>query len=264
MSRRTLAAAGLGAVAACAVAGTASLLLGGVDGPVEPRRAVLPPPPKPALHVPAPRALGDDARAAVWTYLLRGVTARAQPRYDARPVSRLARRTPEGSANTVLVIGDRARDARGRLWVRARLPVLPNGTTGWLPRSALGAYEAVSTRLVVDRRQLTATLLRDGRRVFRAGVGIGQRRWPTPRGHFYIRNRLTRYRSATYGPLAFGTCARSERLTDWPAGGYVGIHGTNRPGLLPGRVSHGCIRMRNRDILRLGRLMSVGTPVTIR
>ena len=46
-------------------------------------------------------------------------------------------------------------------------------------------------------------------------------------------------------------------------GGFVGIHGTDRPELLPGRVSHGCIRMRNPDILRLGRLMPVGTPVTI-
>ena len=46
-------------------------------------------------------------------------------------------------------------------------------------------------------------------------------------------------------------------------GGFVGIHGTNRPDLIPGRVSHGCIRMRNRDILRLSRLTPVGTPVTI-
>jgi lipoprotein-anchoring transpeptidase ErfK/SrfK len=34
--------------------------------------------------------------------------------------------------------------------------------------------------------------------------------------------------------------------------------------LIPGQVSHGCIRMRNRDILRLARLMPVGTPLTIR
>ena len=100
--------------------------------------------------------------------------------------------------------------------------------------------------------------------MFRAAVGVGQARWPTPRGRFYIRNRLTRYRSPTYGPLAFGTSARSAQLTDWPAGGFIGIHGTDRPGLLPGRVSHGCIRMRNGDILRLGRLMDVGTPLTIR
>jgi len=70
--------------------------------------------------------------------------------------------------------------------------------------------------------------------------------------------------SPFYGPVAFGTSARSEVLTDWPAGGFVGIHGTNRPDLLPGRVSHGCIRLRNQDILRLARLLPVGTPLTIR
>jgi hypothetical protein len=32
----------------------------------------------------------------------------------------------------------------------------------------------------------------------------------------------------------------------------------------PGRVSHGCVRLRNEDIVRLSRLMPVGTPVTIR
>jgi len=57
--------------------------------------------------------------------------------------------------------------------------------------------------------------------------------------------------------------ARSETLTDWPGGGFIGIHGTDRPDLIPGRVSHGCVRMRNHDIRRLARLMPIGTPVTI-
>jgi lipoprotein-anchoring transpeptidase ErfK/SrfK len=52
-------------------------------------------------------------------------------------------------------------------------------------------------------------------------------------------------------------------LTDGPAGGFIGIHGTDQPQLLPGRVSHGCIRLRNSDIRRLAQLMPVGTPVTI-
>ena len=78
-----------------------------------------------------------------------------------------------------------------------------------------------------------------------------------------MRVKLTRFRSPFYGPLAFGTSARSAVLTDWPAGGFIGIHGTDRPDLLPGRVSHGCVRMSNRAILRLGRLMPVGTPVVI-
>jgi lipoprotein-anchoring transpeptidase ErfK/SrfK len=69
--------------------------------------------------------------------------------------------------------------------------------------------------------------------------------------------------SPVYGPLAFGTSARSPTLTYWPGGGFVGIHGTNQPYLLPGYVSHGCIRMPNESILKLNRLMPVGTPITI-
>ena len=121
----------------------------------------------------------------------------------------------------------------------------------------------VRTQLVVSLRRKRATLLRDGRPVLRAPVGIGLPRWPTPRGRFYVRNKLVRYRSPFYGPLAFGTSARSAVLTDWPGGGFVGIHGTDQPQRIPGRVSHGCIRMQNHDIERLGRLMPVGTPITI-
>jgi lipoprotein-anchoring transpeptidase ErfK/SrfK len=72
--------------------------------------------------------------------------------------------------------------------------------------------------------------------------------------------RHTGFDNPFYGPVAFGTNARSPVLTDWPGSGFIG---TNRPELLPGRVSHGCIRLRNSDILALARLMPVGTPVTI-
>jgi lipoprotein-anchoring transpeptidase ErfK/SrfK len=52
-------------------------------------------------------------------------------------------------------------------------------------------------------------------------------------------------------------------LSDWPRGGVVGIHGTNAPGLIPGRPSHGCVRLRNPAILRLAKLMPVGTTIRI-
>ena len=145
-----------------------------------------------------------------------------------------------------------------------RVPALPSNVTGWVPRDALGAYTFVHTRLVVDRARLTATLLDDDRLVFRARIGIGKASSPTPPGEYYIRSKLWSLSSPFYGPLAFGTSARSNVLTDWPGGGFIGIHGTDEPELLPGQVSHGCIRMRNEDILQLGRLMPVGTPVTIR
>ena len=178
-------------------------------------------------------------------------------------MARLDEVTPEGTTNIVLIIG-RAEDTMGTTWVRVRLPVLPNNSAGWIRRDSLGGLVPVDARLVVDREALTATLFKRGRPVFRARVGVGTAASPTPTGHFYVRNKLTKFRSPFYGPIAFGTSARSAVLTDWPAGGFVGIHGTNRPHLIPGHVSHGCIRLRNDDIRRLARLMPIGTPLIVR
>ena len=231
-------------------------------GAATPQAPLLPDPPRPAFTVPKGLPLGRSGTETRWAPVLRPVAARASPDGRAPVVARLATTTPEGTSNLVLVVG-RTVDEDGLLWLRARLPVLPNGTTGWLPRPALGGYGVVNTRLIVDLDRLSATLFRDGRRVFSAPAGVGTPEFPTPRGEFYVRNEL-RSMSPFYGPLAFGTSARSSVLTDWPGGGFIGIHGTDRPDLLPGRVSHGCIRLRNEDILRLGSLMPVGTPVTVR
>ncbi|MGH3031340.1 MAG: L,D-transpeptidase [Gaiellaceae bacterium] len=228
-----------------------------------PGASALPDPVEPAFVPGTPRPLGSTRDVAYFAPVRRPTVARAEPSGSAPPVAGLTTRTPEGTGNIVLVL-DRVADAEGRLWVRVRLSVLPSNATGWVPRRALGGYGTVRTRLVVDLRRLTATLFRSGRPVFRADVGVGRPEWPTPTGEFYVRNKLTKYANPFYGPLAFGTSARSEVLTDWPAGGFVGIHGTDRPDLLPGRVSHGCIRLANEEVVRLARLMPVGTPLTIR
>ena len=222
-----------------------------------PEEDPLGPPPRLGLAIPTPRLLTARAdRVSQWAPVLRPVAIRDAPSTRAEVVARIAASTPERTENIVLVSGPtRAVDG---LWV----PVRADGATGWVPREALGGYEAVDTRLLVDTSAFTATLLRGERVVFRAQVGVGTASAPTPTGSFYVRNQLVRYRSAFYGPVAFGTSARST-LTDWPAGGFVGIHGTSRPELVPGRVSHGCIRMRNADILALARLMPIGTPVEI-
>jgi hypothetical protein len=233
----------------------------GVDSAL--RTAAVPSPIQPAFVPGSPRPLGAQ-RGVTWhSPVVKVAVARAAPDPAAAPVASISTLTPEGTQNIVLVLG-RTQATSGRLWVRVRLAALPNGATGWVPRRALGGYEAVQTHLVVELEDLTATLYRGGRPVFRARVGAGRPESPTPRGDFYIRNKLTRYADRFYGPVAFGTSARSSVLSDWPIGGFVGIHGTNRPDLIPGRVSHGCIRLKNRDIRELAGLMTVGTPLTIR
>jgi lipoprotein-anchoring transpeptidase ErfK/SrfK len=258
---------------AAAVAAVAAALLAVVATAIVPGRATHVSRPAPAGALPVPvtpafvpgpaRALGSTRHLAHWAPVQRRAVVRRVPGEGAAAVTALDTSTPEGTRNIVAVLGHHL-DRRGRVWAHVRPAMLPNGATGWVPRSALGGYGTVRTLLVVDTERLEAVLLSDGRPELRVPVGVGMPGWRTPRGRFYIRNRLTRYRSPEYGPVAFGTSARSPTATDWPAGGYVGIHGTDRPDLIPGRVSHGCIRMRNGDILALARRMPVGTPVVIR
>ena len=223
----------------------------------------LPGPPTPAFAIPRPRGLAGSVDATRWAPVLQAVAVRTAPEGHAPQRVRLGVKTAEGTSNLVLVLG-RRQDRAGRIWLLVRAPALPDNVDGWVPRLALGGYTLVNTRLVVDLETLHATLYSEGKPLFAAPVGVGKPDSPTPRGEFYVRNELTAYASSFYGPIAFGTSARSRVLTDWPAGGYIGIHGTDRPDLIPGQISHGCIRMRNRDIGQLAGLMPVGTPLTIR
>jgi hypothetical protein len=205
--------------------------------------------------------LADD-KVARWAQVLKRAVVRAQPRSSARAVTKLDTMTTDGTHNIVLVL-NQADTSATQTWYRVRLPILPNNSTGWVQASALGQLYKVNTHLYVDRAHFRATLKRNGRTIFTSVVGVGRSIWPTPRGEFYIRDKLTDFNDPFYGPVAFGTSARSATLTDWPGGGFVGVHGTNEPGILPGRVSHGCIRIPNASILKLARLMPVGTQLTI-
>jgi lipoprotein-anchoring transpeptidase ErfK/SrfK len=217
------------------------------------------PTPKPSY--PHPFGLTNE-RIARWAAVLKPAVVRSAPRGSARMVSRLETRTSDETQNVVLVLGG-IDVTRSTTWYRVRLPILPNNSTGWVPRSALGDLYTVRTHLYVNRRTLTATLKRNGVPVFKTHVGLGRSAYPTPPGQFYIRDKLTNFDNPVYGPVAFGTSARSPVLTDWPGGGFVGVHGTNEPSILPGYVSHGCIRMPNEAILKLSQMMPVGTPLTI-
>ena len=174
----------------------------------------------------------NSAHTSEWASVAGAAVARRAPAASAGAVARVPALTPEGTGNIVQVLGRSAAEP-ARLWLDVRLPSGAAGVHGWLPRKALSGYGFVRTRLVVDRARLRATLLRNGRPVFRAPVGVGRPEAPTPAGDFYIRNRLTRYASPAYGPVAFGTSARSDQLTDWPAGGFIGIHGTDQPSFAP-------------------------------
>jgi hypothetical protein len=241
---------------------SASLALVAAALPLPPIGEQPPPPPpeqqqQPAKPAPVRVRLSNERTVSRWANALDRAPVRSRPDATAVLRARLRFYTEDGRPEVYLAL------QRYGAWVQVRLPMRPNGQTGWVRRSALGRLHVVHTYLRVDRRRLSATLYRSGAPVWSAPVGVGKHGTATPSGRFYVRERLrVRGHGSLYGPLAFGTSAYS-RLSDWPGGGVVGIHGTNEPALIPGRPSHGCVRLRNRAILRLGRLMPIGTPVRI-
>src|SRR5690348_1483091 len=96
-------------------------------------------------------------------------------------------------------------------------------------------------------------------------VSVGAKVSNSPTGEFQIVNRVVN--PAYYHP---GTVIAPGK--DNPVGtrwigldkkGY-GIHGTNEPWSIGKAASHGCIRLRNRDVEQLFTMLRVGETVEIR
>ncbi len=204
----------------------------------------------------------SDERSYTRTAEVRDVVpVRRAPDRDAARVGRLHHWTEGRFPETYLL--QRRRVVDGAAWVRIRLPGRPNGRAGWVPAEALRPAQLTRWALVLDRSRQRIKLLRKGRVVWRAPVGIGAPGMETPRGRFWVREKFPVPGDGIYGPWAFGTSAYSA-LSEWPGGGVIGLHGTNQPDLIPGRPSHGCIRLRNADIRHLARRIPIGTPLHIR
>ncbi|TKH43228.1 hypothetical protein C1I60_17095 [Paenibacillus terrae] len=94
--------------------------------------------------------------------------------------------------------------------------------------------------------------LKDGdQTVLSYPVGIGKIATQTPHGQFTIINKQPN----PGGPFGVFWMGLSKP--------HYGIHGTNEPWSIGKLVSHGCIRMQNKDVLELQEKVSIGTPVTI-
>lgn len=207
--------------------------------------------------------LSDERRITYWAFAKAREKIRRQPDPGSAAFATVRLTTELGAPEIYLVLRRRI-DAGGQSWLQVRVPMRPNGRVGWVTEGALGELEVTYTRLVISLRSRRAKLFENGSSIWSAPVGIGKAGTPTPRGRFYVRERLRLGgRGGAYGIFAFGTSAYSSRLSDWPGGGVVGVHGTNQPELIPGRVSHGCVRIRNSDIRDLRQLMGLGTPILI-
>ncbi|MDQ7794666.1 MAG: L,D-transpeptidase family protein [bacterium] len=140
--------------------------------------------------------------------------------------------------------------------IAARVPVVRLGTWWLLQAQAhpfAAAAEIVSGQPLIvidaDRRQLT--LFVDGEPLHVYPCAVGKPSTPSPVGEWKIVSKSYNW-GGGFGSRWLGL------NVPW---GIYGIHGTNKNWSIGRNVSGGCIRMLNRDVEELFRLVQVGTPV---
>ena len=190
------------------------------------------------------------------------VVVRARPDPGSRMVRKLRQFRPTFHLQEILAL-EAQRGADGLMWYRLSLPGRPNGQRGWV-RADQVEVKPARNRIVVYRgaRRIEVRRLADDALLLRAKVAIGAPGAETPLGrNYYVQSRFVPTNSFL-GTFALETSAYSK-LSDWPGGGVVGIHGTPLPQLLGQAVSHGCVRVHNRTANALRRLAPTGTPIDI-
>jgi hypothetical protein len=139
-----------------------------------------------------------------------------------------------------------------------------------LPLSPLaqppGAASEPARRVVLisipDRK---LAVLEDGNVLAQFPIAVGAVATPSPTGEFQIVNRVsnpTYYHDGNVIPTGKNNPV-GTRWMGLSQKGY-GIHGTNAPRSIGHAASHGCIRLRNRDMERLFTMVRVGDAVVIR
>lgn len=120
-------------------------------------------------------------------------------------------------------------------------------------------------RIVVSIPDRKLAVLEDDRVVKIYQTAVGKDVSPSPEGSFTIITHIPDPTWYTKGRIVPPGKANplGTRWLGLSKKGY-GIHGTNRPASIGRNASHGCIRMRNRDVEELFEMVAVGDVVELR
>lgn len=101
-------------------------------------------------------------------------------------------------------------------------------------------------------------------------VAIGKAGWETPVGSYKViemqRDPIWEHPwTGKLVPPGAKNPLGARWIGFWTDGkNFIGFHGTPQEKLVGQAVSHGCVRMRNQDVLALYAQVDIGTPVTVK
>jgi lipoprotein-anchoring transpeptidase ErfK/SrfK len=124
--------------------------------------------------------------------------------------------------------------------------------------------QPVSRQVIVSVPDRKLVVMENGAVLREFAVAVGASVSPSPTGEFEVVSRLTDptyYHAGVVIPAGEGN-PLGPRWIGMNVKGY-GIHGTNLPRSIGKAASHGCIRLRNRDIVELFSMIREGDKVEI-
>lgn len=190
------------------------------------------------------------------------LTVRSAPSNDASVVARLSEFRPQDYRQRYVLAVNAIKGKNGKVaWYKITVPGRPNGRTGWV-RAPHVSIRSAPWQVVVYRGSRVVQIWKGTKLVNTARVAVGAPGMETPTGLYFVTVRFKPVQTPFLGSFAFETSAYSK-LSEWPGGGVVGLHGTTAPHLVGQAVSHGCVRLSNQTADFLRDRIPLGTPIRI-
>lgn len=150
-------------------------------------------------------------------------------------------------------------------------PASPTDKTGTVQEQTTVNPEnaTIETRLVLKLKERRVYVFQGDKKVASYPVAIGKKGWETPTGQFQVIQMVEHpvWQNPWNGTIipAGPNSPLGERwIGFWTDGkNYIGFHGTAGEHLIGQAVSHGCVRMRNKDVKALYQYIKMGTPVVV-
>ncbi|MBW4419504.1 MAG: L,D-transpeptidase [Myxacorys californica WJT36-NPBG1] len=142
--------------------------------------------------------------------------------------------------------------------------------TGPKDASPAGLTDQNRTVRLVVKLKKRRVYVYDGETVIASyPVAIGRSGWETPVGEHQVLNKevnpvFTSFKTGNKIQPGYDNPLGVRWIGIWTDGKtQIGFHGTNQPESIGQAVSHGCLRMWNKDVTQLFEQVEVGTPVSV-
>lgn len=166
------------------------------------------------------------------------------------------------------VTGSMAADSQTNLGIELPAIAPPDVPPLGKPNDFLPPAE-IPTRLVLKLRDRHVYVYRGNQLQASYPVAIGKAGWETPKGSYHVRKMVRNpYWEHPWTGVVIPPGPDNPLGTRWigfwtDGRDEIGFHGTPDEQLIGQAVSHGCVRMRNRDVQALFEQVTIGTSVTV-